>query len=153
MTSTTDHAVDTIIARCAPNLVLALPLGLGKPNRLVNALYRRVKDDPSLTLTIYTALSLDPPRPKPGLEARFAGPFLARQFGEDYPRLEFVADLKSGRLPAHVRVHEFYFQSGALLGNARAQRDYVSLNYTHVARAVAAAGVNVLMQLVARRGE
>jgi acyl-CoA hydrolase len=153
MTSTIDAAVDTIVARCAPAIVLALPLGLGKPNRLVNALYARVKADPALTLTIYTALSLDPPRPRPGLEARFAGPFLARQFGADYPRLAFVADLKSGALPAHVTVHEFYFQSGALLDCERAQRDYVSLNYTHVARAVAAAGVNVLMQLVARRGE
>src|SRR5690606_28339714 len=35
-------------------------------------------------------------------------------------------------------------------GSASAQRDYVSLNYTHVARAVAARGANALVQKVAR---
>lgn len=50
-----------------------------------------------------------------------------------------------------MRISEFYLQSGAFLRNDRAQREYASLNYTHVARDLAGAGINVVVQLVARR--
>jgi acyl-CoA hydrolase len=146
--------VDNLLAQAGDHLALAAPLGLGKPNRLLNAIYRRFKSDPARRLTIYTALSLDPPAPGSDLERRFLGPFLARQFGEDYPRLEYVIDLKANRLPANIRVQEFYFQSGAMLHSARAQRDYASINYTQVARDLAdTAELNAIVQLVARRGE
>jgi len=148
-----DIAVDHILARVAGPLVVATPLGLGKPNRLINALYRRVKDDPSRPLTLYTALSLERPRVAGGLEGRFAGPFIERHFGADYPDLEYLADLRAGRLPAHVDVREFYLQSGALLKVERAQRSYTSLNYTHVSRELATRGINLMLQMVARRGE
>ena len=146
-------AIDRIVAVAGPHIIAALPLGLGKPNRLINALTARVSADPGLRLTLYTALSLDPPSPKPGLEANFAGPFLERQFGSDYPVLDYVRELKRGTLSERIRVHEFYFQSGAWLPVPSAQRNYISLNYTHVARALAERGVNVILQLVARRGD
>ncbi len=41
-------------------------------------------------------------------------------------------------------------QSGGLLHSAQAQRSYNSLNYTHVARALASKNINVLVQKVAR---
>jgi acyl-CoA hydrolase len=145
------RCVERIVARCGPAIVAAAPLALGKPNALLNALYAHVARDPSLSLTLYTALSLARPRPSPGLEARFAGPFIERHFGSDYPDLAYVADARADGLPSNVRIHEFYLQSGAWLGNARMQRDYGSINYTHVAREVAARGVNLLVQLVAER--
>ena len=145
------RCVDRIVARCGPAIVAAVPLGIGKPNALVNALYARVAADASLSLTIYTALSLARPRPSAGLEARFAGPFIERHFGAGYPDLAYVADARADRVPANVRIHEFYLQSGAWLGNGPMQRDYGSINYTHVAREVAARGVNLLLQLVAER--
>ena len=145
-------AVDQIIARAGPKLIVGLPLGLGKPNHLINALCARVTADPSLSMVLYTALSLDVPQPKPGLEAAFATPFLERHFGGDYPVLDYVRQLKAGALCPRIRVHEFYFQSGTMLSCDRAQRDYVSLNYTHVARELARIGVNVMLHLVARRG-
>ena len=146
--------VDNLLAQAGDQLAIAAPLGLGKPNRLLNAIYRRFKSDPSRRLTIYTALSLDPPSPGSDLERRFLAPFLARQFGEDYPRLEYVVDLKANRLPTNIRVQEFYFQSGAMLHSARAQRDYASINYTQVARDLAdSAELDAIVQLVARRGE
>ncbi|MFC4822117.1 acetyl-CoA hydrolase/transferase C-terminal domain-containing protein [Dokdonella ginsengisoli] len=148
-----EAAIDLLLARGVPHLAVAAPLGLGKPNRLLNALYARVKADPARRMTLYTALSLDPPEPGSELERRFLEPFLARQFGAGYPRLDYVADLKAGRLPANVRVQEFYFQSGAMLGSAQAQRDYASINYTHVARDLAEEGLDAIVQLVARRGE
>ncbi|GIX35362.1 MAG: acetyl-CoA hydrolase [Lysobacteraceae bacterium] len=130
--------------------VVAAPLGLGKPNGLLNAIYRAACADPERPLVLLTALSLAPPQARSELERRFLEPFLARHLGSDYPHLDYVRDQRRDRLPAHVRVHEFYLQSGAMLDSASAQRDYVSLNYTHVARAVAARQPNVVVQLLAR---
>lgn len=148
-----DTTVERILERTGPRVVAATPLGLGKPNRLLNALYRRIKRDPTLALELYTALSLTRPTPPPGLASRFAGPFLERHFGPDYPDLEYALDLKGPGLPPNVRVHEFYLQSGAWLGVAEAQRHYASINYTHVARDLVDRGVNVVIQQVARRGD
>ena len=102
-------------------------------------------------LHLYTALSLDPPAAGKGLEARFLGPFVARHFGDDFPRL------------AYVQAHESRCAAGAHRGRgvlpavrraaalAQAQRRYASLNYTHVAaRAGASAASNALVQKVAR---
>lgn len=148
-----DTCVERILQACGDHVVLAIPLGLGKPNWLVNALYRRIVADPSRRLTIHTALSLGVPVPRDGLERRFAEPFLARHFGVDYPHLEYAAAMAAGKLPANVKVHEFYFQSGAMLDSGQAQRNHVSLNYTLVARTLVDAGINVIAQLVARRGQ
>jgi acyl-CoA hydrolase len=129
--------------------VVGLPLGLGKPNELVNAFYRRARSDPSIELEIVTALSLDPPTGGSDLERRFLEPFVERHFGPDYPRLEYVADLRRGQVPDNVRISQFYLQSGAFLGNPLVQRHYISSNYTHVARDLADRGVNLILQLVA----
>src|SRR5688572_18129038 len=146
-----DAAVDFMLARIEGPLHLGAPLGLGKPHRLLNALYARVEREPLRRLHLYTALSLDPPAVGgTGLEARFLGPFVERHFGADFPRLTYAQAMKQDKLPAHIEVEEFYFQSGALLGSTQAQRRYASLNYTHVAKALADRGMNVLVQKVAR---
>ena len=145
-----EAALDHLLARLPAGLRVAAPLGLGKPHRLLNALYARVEADPSRPLHLYTALSLDPPSPGKGLQARFLGPFLARHFGEDFPRLAYVQAMKRDALPAHIEVEEFYLQSGALLDSAQTQRRYASLNYTHVAAALAARQVHLITQKVAR---
>lgn len=145
--------VASILTHAAGRVRLAAPLGLGKPNVLLNALYRAVVADPGCSLHLFTALSLLRPAPKADLERRFLEPFLQRHFGADYPDLDYAVARRDGALPERVRISEFYLQSGALLGNASAQRDYASLNYTHVARDLATAGINVVVQLVARREE
>lgn len=147
----TEAAAEFLLSRINGAVHLGTPLGLGKPNHLLNAIYARASRNPARPLHIYTALSLDPPDPAAasGLEARFLGPFLERHFG-DYPRLHYVRDQKSGALPAHVRIHEFYVQAGKLKSSSIAQRDYVSLNYTHVAQTLVDRGLNSLVQLVAR---
>lgn len=146
-------ALTRIFERCPNAIVAAAPLGLGKPNHLLNLLYDAVKADPNRSLQLFTALSLARPQPKPGLEARFAQPFIDRHFGADYPDLHYLRDQRAGCLPANVSIHEFYFQSGAWLGNSTAQRHYASINYTHVARDMAARRPTLLVQLVARRGD
>ncbi|MHB8913042.1 MAG: acetyl-CoA hydrolase/transferase C-terminal domain-containing protein, partial [Lysobacter sp.] len=145
-----DAAVDWLLSRIDGPLHVGAPLGLGKPNRLLNALYTHIEAEPARALHLYTALSLDPPGAGKGLEARFLGPFVQRHFGDDFPRLRYVQALKRNALPAHVEVEEFYLQSGSLLHSPAAQQRYVSLNYTHVARALADRGVNAIVQKVAR---
>jgi len=148
-----DAAVDALLARIDGPLRLGAPLGLGKPHRFLNALYARVERDPSRPLHLYTALSLDPPTAGSELEARFLDPFVERIYGKDFPRLAYVAAQKRDALPAHVEVEEFYLQSGALLHSAQAQRRYASLNYTHVAAALADRGMNALVQKVAANAD
>ena len=145
-----DAAVEFMLARIRGPLHIGAPLGLGKPHRLLNALYARVENDTSRPLHLYTALSLDPPGGGKGLEGRFVKPFVERHFGADFPRLAYVQALKHNALPAHIEVEEFYLQSGALLNSAPVQRRYASLNYTHVARALADRGLNAIVQKVAR---
>lgn len=143
-----EACVDAAIAAVGKHIVLALPLGLGKPNQLVNAFYRRALEDQAMSLHIMTALSLTVPRPASDLEARFLDPFVERVFG-DYCELEYVAAMRGNRLPDNIRVSEFYFKAGSMKGIAGAQQDYISTNYTYVARDLCDRGVNVVLQLVA----
>lgn len=145
--SDVDACVDAIIARVGNEIRLGLPLGLGKPHHLVNALYQRAKRDPSIQLHIFTALSLEKPTGKPGLERRFMGPFAARQF-EGVPDLDYVLDLRKGALPANVTLSEFFFKAGSYLGDATQQQRYICTNYTHAVRDLLAAGINVVAQMV-----
>ena len=145
-----DEAVAAILRHGGGRLRVAAPLGIGKPHRLLNAIYDAVADHADRSLQIYTALSLTPPSAGSDLERRFLQPFVDRHFGEDFPRLKYALAQRADALPPNVRVEEFYLQSGAQLDSAQSQQDYSSLNYTHVARTVAAHGVNVLVQKVAR---
>jgi acyl-CoA hydrolase len=144
-------AVDQIIEKLGKKIVMGAPLGAGKPNFLINALYNRVKADPSVKLTICTALTLERPKPKSDLEARFINLFEERVFG-DYPDLEYELDRTTNILPQNVEVLEFYFPPGKYLGNAKAQRSYVSSNYTHVSRDMMDRKVNLVLQMVSRQG-
>jgi acyl-CoA hydrolase len=145
-----DQAVAAIVERQGPHLALGLPLGLGKPVPLVNALYRRAQADPGLRLRILTALSLEKPRGASPIERAFLGPFVQRVYG-DCPDLDYVAAMREDRLPPNVQVTEFFFRPGSMLGSAHAQQSYISSNYTHAARDVFALGCNVIAQMVARR--
>src|SRR5277367_6351044 len=144
------ECVESTFARVGPHIVLALPLGIGKPNPLVNEFYRRARRDPSITLKIFTALSLRAPQWHGELERRFLQPMVERLFG-DHVALDYVRDMHENCVPKNVEIVEFFLDPGALLGVQHSQRHYVSTNYTHVARDVAAQGVNVIAQLVGKR--
>lgn len=139
---------DAVVAAIGNDIVLGLPVGLGKAIHFANALYERAERDPSITLTIFTALTLEPPRPGSDLERRFIEP-LAKRLWDGWPRLHYAEALRRQSLPANIRVREFYFRPGAYLGNVTAQRSYTSLNYTQVAGELLKLGVNVIGQLVA----
>jgi acyl-CoA hydrolase len=146
-----EQVADAIIERTDGSIVLGMPLGLGKPNTLANVLYRRAVDDPRISLTIATALSLGRPQGAPGLQQRFLEPFVERVYG-DYEELDYLHARKAGKLPDNVDVIEFYVQPAAELGNHYSQQNYISSNYTHIARDMFRRGINVLAQTVARRG-
>ncbi|MCG8394422.1 MAG: acetyl-CoA hydrolase [Pseudomonadales bacterium] len=145
-----DQAVEHVIEQTGGEIRLAMPLGLGKPNRFVNALYARVEKDPSLSLDIYTALSLGRPGAGSDLEQRFLNPFADRLFA-DYEELAYLKPQQRSQLPDNIRVFEFFVQPGSMLGSDSAQQHYISSNYTHVARDLNARGVNVVAQLLAHR--
>ena len=147
----TDACARLVAERVGADLRVAAPLGLGKPHGLLNALYRMVCADTWRSMTLYTALSLTRPQPKPGLEARFLQPFLDRHFGAGCEDPQYALDQARDKLPPNVAVHEFYLQSGAMLHSGSAQRSYISQNYTHVARDLVVQDINLLVQLVARR--
>jgi acyl-CoA hydrolase len=145
-----NRAVDEIIARVGKTVVVGLPLGLGKPVELVNALYQRALKDATLKLKILTALSLERPSGASKLERAFLKPFVERVFA-DSPELDYLGALRRNALPSNVEVCEFFFRPGAFIGNAHAQQHYISSNYTHAARDVFAQGCNVAAQLVCKR--
>jgi acyl-CoA hydrolase len=145
-----ERCVEEIIAKVGQRIVLGIPLGIGKPNPLVNALYRRAKANPDLRLKILTAITVETPKGSSDLEQRFLEPFVARVFG-NYPDLEYAVDLRTGRIPSNVEVGEFFFKPGGFMNVPMQQQNYISANYTHAARDLMDNGINVLAQLVAER--
>jgi acyl-CoA hydrolase len=145
-----EKATDTIVEKTAGTIVLGMPLGMGKPNPLANAIYRRAVDDPRISLTILTALSLTRPVGDSDLQQRFLGPFVERVYG-DYEELDYLQASRAGTLPDNIQLIEFFVQPAAELNNPSAQQNYINSNYTHAARDMLLRDINVLAQTVARR--
>ena len=145
-----DAIVEDIIRDVGTTLVVGLPLGLGKANHIVNALYRRAASDRDIDLTFFTALTLEKPRPTNELEKRFIAPVIDRLFG-GYPDLLYADAIRTGTLPPNIQVNEFFFLAGKWVRVADAQQHYISANYTHAASYLLARGLNVITQLVAKR--
>jgi acyl-CoA hydrolase len=143
---------EQIVEKVGRNIVLALPLGLGKANHIANALYAKATADRSISLTIFTGLTLVAPHPKNDIERRFLGPVAERTFG-GYPPLAYAEAIRNGTLPPNVTVNEFFFEAGQWLNSPYAQQHYISANYTHALAAVLDRGVNVVAQLVSQRDD
>ena len=63
--------MEEALRRVGKRVVLALPLGIGKPNLIANEFFRRARGDATLDLTIFTALSLRKPTGSSPLEKAF----------------------------------------------------------------------------------
>ena len=142
--------VEDVIRDVGTDLVVGLPLGLGKANHIVNALYARAVADRSIRLTFFSALTLEKPRPSNLLERRFISPVIERLFG-GYPDIAYADALRANELPPNVQVVEFFFLAGRWLHVPFAQQHYISANYTHAPSYLLARGLNVVAQLVAKR--
>lgn len=143
---------DAIVASVGRNVVLGLPIGIGKAVRVADALYVRAKNDSSISLTIFTGLTLEAPTGKSDLEQRLLGPLVDRLYSQ-WPTPAYAGDLRRGRLPGNVTVREFYLRPGAYLRNPLVQQSYTSINYSQVAAALLQLGVNVIANLVAVRDQ
>src|SRR6266849_4288090 len=145
-----DAIAEHIIRDVGTHLVVGLPLGLGKANHIVNALYARAAADRAVSLTLFSALTLEKPKPSNLLERRFITPVIERLFG-GYPDLAYADALHAGALPPNIQVIEFFFLAGRWLRVPFAQQHYISANYTHASSYLLARGLNVVTQLVAKR--
>ena len=151
VTDNVAKTVDDLINHVGKEINFSTALGLGKPVKFINELYRRAKEDPSINLKIMTAISLEKPRGKSELENRLIGPLSDRIFG-GYPDLDYMTDLRAGKLPSNVKLLEFYSSAGSILDLPSQQRNHLPSNYTHVSRdAYFTQGTNVFAQLLACR--
>jgi hypothetical protein len=146
--SDADRCAQAIVDRVGYDLRLAVRVSIGKPILIVDALYRLAEADRRVQLTIFTGLTLTLPCPRSSLERRFAEPLLDRLFSGCVEPL-YAAAVRQSRLPSNIRVHEFFLLAGQSLANRLAQKSYISLNYSQVARHLERVETNVLTQLVA----
>src|SRR5215470_1906247 len=100
-----DHCAEAIVDRVGRDLRLAVPISIGKPILLIDALYRLAEADRRVQLTIFTGLTLTLPRLRSSLERRFAEPLIDRLFSGCVEPL-YAAAVHQGRLPPNIRVHE-----------------------------------------------
>lgn len=145
------RAVEATIQAMGERLIVAAPLGIGKPNPLLNAFFNYAQANPKVQLNLFTALSLALPAAGTDLRGRFIRSFRQRHFGADYPELSYIKPQRNGELPDNINITEFYLQPGSMLGRPLAQRHYINSNYTHVARDMQSRGVNVICQMVSAR--
>ena len=77
------RCAEAIFDRAGRDLALAIPIGIGKPVQLANALYRLAEADRSLRLRIFTGLTLVRPAYRTSLEQRFVE---LEEYGLDHDR-------------------------------------------------------------------
>jgi acyl-CoA hydrolase len=142
-------AASKIIEQVGKTIVIAVPLGIGKPIGLLNALYRLAESDQSINFTIITALTLVKPNFSNELEKRFAEPVLDRLL-QNYEDPIYEKARRLQQLPANIRVIEFFLTPGNYLHNSYVQQNYISSSYTNVASDLLNYSINVLAQQVAR---
>ncbi len=144
--------VSAIVDKTGGDIRLALPLGLGKPVTLVNALVQAACDDPDISLSIFTALTLERPELESDVQRRFLEPAMDRLFGA-YPELLYARLLRDDNLPSNIKISEFFLMAGRWLNVKSVQQSYISANYTHARDVLVAQRPNVVMQLVAEQDE
>ena len=126
--------VEEALRRVGKRVVMALPLGIGKPNLIANEFFRRARADPGpRPHHLHRAVAAQAHgRERPG-EAlrRSAGGAHFRQL----PRARLPRSRAPGRHAAERARHRVLLRARlAAQQSAHAQSHYLSANYTHVAR-------------------
>lgn len=138
---------EALIASVGRKIVLGLPVGIGKAVHVADALFDRACQDPGISLTIFSGLTLTSPASGSGLGARLLGPIAERLYA-GWPNAKYATAIANNSLPPNIHVREFYLRPGAYLGNPQVQQSYTSINYSQVTGELLALGVNVIAQLV-----
>jgi len=150
ITNDVKKTVDKVIEHVGKEINFTMTLGLGKPALFINELYRRAKEDPEIKLKIITALALEKPTGKSGLEKRFAGHIADRLFAGT-PDFDYMIDFRAGTLPENIEIFEFFNKAGGYMNNPGAQQNHINSNYTHIVRDAFNMGANVFGQLLGCR--
>jgi len=140
-------AAKKIVDHVGKVIVIGVPLGIGKPIGLLNALYRLAESDQSINLTVMTALTFSRPTIKNELEKRFVEPILDRMI-QDYEEPLYEKARKSQQLPRNIRIIEFFLTPGQYLHNDYVQQNYISQSYSSVVKDSSIYSVNVIGQQV-----
>jgi acyl-CoA hydrolase len=143
-----EQAVDRIMELYGKDIRIGMPLGLGKPVTLINALYQRAKKDPTIKLSIMTSLSLEKPAWSSDLERRFLEPVVEKHFA-GVRDIDYMLDLRAGKLPENVSITETYCKAGAYRHDPKMQQNYMSSNYTHTVRDADSLGNMIYAQTLA----
>ena len=106
------QCVDAVLRRVGPRVVLALPLGIGKPNPLANEFYRRALREPGPRSDHHHGAVAAEAAGASALERRLLEPLVQRVFGS-YVEPEY-ARASRGHLPPNVRIIEFFLTPGRL---------------------------------------
>lgn len=152
MTCYHDHyeiAAKKIIQQVGNKIVIGVPLGIGKPIGLLNALYQIAERDSTIQLTIITGLTLARPHLHQDLEKRLVKPILDRLL-KDYEDPLYEKARLQQNLPSNIKVIEFFISPGKFLHNAYVQQNYNSCIYTNMVRDAEFYSVNVIGQQVPR---
>src|SRR5579872_6628573 len=143
------QVVKKIVTHVGKKIVIGVPLGIGKPIGLLNALYQLASEDKSINLTILTGLTLARPPIQNDLEKKFLAPIMERMLG-DYEDPLYELSREKQQLPDNIKVIEFFLSPGKFLKNKQAQQDYINTNYTNVVRDALNRSINVIAQQVSR---
>lgn len=145
-----DEMAEFVIEYMGRDINLGMVLGMGKPNHLANAIFKKACENPDLNLKILTAISLETPSWSSELERRFMQPLVERVW-KGYVNLDYITAVRKNKLPANIKVSEFFYKAGGFLSNVHMQQNYTSTNYTHACRDLKSNGMNVVAQLVAKQ--
>lgn len=143
-----DLSAKNIIDRLGKTIVMAVPLAIGKPIGLINALYRMACADKSIQLTIITGLTLARPLLHNELEKRLVEPILNRIL-KDYEDPLYERDRLLQQVPENIKIIEFFLTPGIYLHNNYVQQNYISSKYTSAVHDSLRYSVNVFAQQVA----
>ncbi|MCL1834253.1 MAG: hypothetical protein FWG49_07105 [Leptospirales bacterium] len=138
---------DEVIKFIGKDITLGMTNCLGKPILFTNELYRRAKEDPEMNLRIVSAIILEVPKGNSDIERRLLKPIAERLF-DGVPEFDFMLDMRAGKLPKNVQVHELYGRAGAQMDNQHFQMNHIPSNYTHMCRDAILTGMNVYAQIL-----
>ena len=142
--------VDQVIKYLGKDIILTMPLALGKAYLFTNEMYRRAKEDPGIRLRILTALPLEKPRGHTDIEKRFLKPISDRIF-DGVLEFDYMLDFRENKLPKNVTFYEPFSKAGTYLNEPEAQMHHISSNYTHCVRDGINYGANVFAQMLSVR--
>ncbi len=97
-----EQTARTIVERVGSEVVLGLPIGIGKTTHVADALFELATRESSISLTIFTGLTLEPPQGQSELEKRFLEPLVERLY-TDWPVPRYAKCCSNSSISAYSR--------------------------------------------------